>query len=105
MPFSSEFNFKPKAEDIMPDSESWIQPTWFQCVLSEDSSVWSIFLHLVPKLWQIDKYQGHTEAPHMDENEGQMGEGVSVQIAEQNLMLNKIKVIYLQYYFFIFISN
>lgn len=41
----------------------------------------------------------------MDENEGQMGEGVSVQIAEQNLMLNKIKVIYLQYYFFIFISN
>lgn len=29
----------------------------------------------------------------MDENQGQMGEGVSVQIAEQNLMLNKIKSI------------
>lgn len=49
---------------------------------------WSIFLHLVPKLWQIDKYQGHREATHMDENQGQMEEGVSVQIAEQKLMFN-----------------
>lgn len=31
----------------------------------------------------------------MDENQGQMGEGVSVQIVEQKLMLNKIKSIYL----------
>lgn len=79
----------------MTDSWSWIQSTWFQCVLTEDSSFWSIFLHLVPKLWQIDKYQGHIEAPHMDENQGQMGEGVSVQIAEQKLTLNKIKSFYL----------
>lgn len=31
----------------------------------------------------------------MDENQGQMGEGVSVQIAEQKLTLNKIKSFYL----------
>lgn len=31
----------------------------------------------------------------MDENQGQMEEGVSVQIAEQKLMLNKIKILYL----------
>lgn len=38
MPFSSEFNFQSKAEDVMTDSGSWIQSTWFQCVLIEDSS-------------------------------------------------------------------
>lgn len=73
----------------MTGSAIWIQSTWFQCVLTEDSSFWSIFLLLVPKFWHIDKYQGHTEAPHMDENQGQMGEGVPVQIAEQEVMLNK----------------
>lgn len=31
----------------------------------------------------------------MDENQGQMGEGVPVQIAEQEVMLNKIQCIYL----------
>lgn len=74
----------------MSGSGIWIPSTWFHCVLTEDSSFWYIFLLPVPKFWHIDKYQGHTEAPHMDENQGQMGEGVTVQIAEQEVMLNNI---------------